>query len=291
MRAAAHPLLLPLLVDTAAEDSRPRYADRMPHVQSHGTAIGYDAHGTGAALVFAHGMGGNALSWWQQVPFFTRQGFRTIAFDHRGFHRSACAPDAFHPARFRDDLAAILDAEGIARAALVCQSMGGWTGLPMAVHAPERVSALVLCGTPGGLDTERVREARSRLATRVSDEGVRGNAALAPDYPEREPAMAFLYDAIGALNPGLAPSALGSFGDASARIAEEQLAGYRVPTLVIAGEYDQLFAPEVLHDVAARIPGAERIDFPGVGHSTYFESAERFNAVVLEFLRKHAADG
>ncbi len=260
----------------------------MSQVTSHGTPIHYDTHGDGPPIVFAHGMGGNSLSWWQQAPFFVAQGFRTIAFDHRGFHRSLCAPGEFHPARFRADLAAILDAEGIERSALVCQSMGGWTGLPTAVHTPDRVSALVLCGTPGGLDTEKVRDARARIAGRVAGEGVRGNAALAPDYPQREPAMAFLYDAIGALNPGLDPSALASFGEPSARIEESQLEGYRVPTLVIAGERDQLFPPEVLHDVAARIPGAERVDFAGVGHSTYFESAERFNAVVLEFLRKHA---
>jgi pimeloyl-ACP methyl ester carboxylesterase len=262
----------------------------MSHVESHGTQIHYDSHGAGPAVVFAHGMGGNSLSWWQQVPFFAAQGWRTIAFDHRGFHRSRCAPDAFHPGRFRDDLAAILDAEGIERAALVCQSMGGWTGLPTAVHTPERVSALVLCGTPGGLDTEKVREARSRLTSRVSSEGVRGNAALAPDYPEREPAMAFLYDSIGALNPGLEPSALASFGAESARVEERELEGYRVPTLVLAGARDQLFPLEVLRDVAARIPGAELVEFPGIGHSTYFESAERFNTLVLEFLRKHAGD-
>ena len=261
----------------------------MSQITSHGTEIHYDSHGEGPALVFAHGMGGNALSWWQQVPYFVARGFRTIAFDHRGFHRSRCTPEEFRPARFRADLAAILGAERIERAALICQSMGGWTGLPTAVHTPDRVSALVLCGTPGGLATEKVREAQARMARRVADEGVRGNAALAPDYPQREPAMAFLYDAIGALNPGLDPSALAAFGEPSARVEESQLEGYRVPTLVIAGERDQLFAPEVLHDVAARIPNAELVDFAGVGHSTYFESAERFNAVVLEFLRKHAA--
>ena len=260
----------------------------MPHVTSHGTAIYYETHGDGPAIAFAHGMGGNALSWWQQVPFFVEQGYQAIAFDHRGFYRSACAPGEFHPGRFPDDLLAILDAEHIERAALVCQSMGGWTGLPSAIGTPGRVSALALCGTPGGLDTEKTREARARLGSRVRPGRVEGNLALAPDFPRHQPGLAFLYDRLSALNPGLEPQALASFGDEAARVREAQLEDYRVPTLVISGSEDQLFAPEVLHDVAARIPGAELVDFPGVGHSTYFEAAESFNTVVLEFLRKHA---
>jgi pimeloyl-ACP methyl ester carboxylesterase len=259
----------------------------MPSVRSQSCEIYYETRGEGPAVVFAHGMGGNRMSWWQQVPYFERQGYRVITFDHRGFGRSACAAAEFHPARFPADLCAILDREQIGRAALVCQSMGGWTGLPMAVQTAERVGALALCGTPGGLATEKVAEARSRLASTLADQGVRGNAALAPDYPEREPAMALLYDQINSLNPGLDLEALATFADPAAQVLPEALAGYSVPTLVLSGDRDQLFPPDVLHDVAARIPGAELVSFPGIGHSTYFEDAGRFNEVVGVFLEKH----
>jgi pimeloyl-ACP methyl ester carboxylesterase len=121
----------------------------------------------------------------------------------------------------------------------------------------------------------------------VADQGVRGNAALAPDYPEREPAMALLYDQINSLNPGLELEALATFADPAAQVLPEALAGYSVPTLVLSGDRDQLFPPDVLHDVAARIPGAELVSFPGIGHSTYFEDAGRFNEVVGVFLEKH----
>ena len=259
----------------------------MPTVRSQGCEIYYETRGEGPAVVFAHGMGGNRMSWWQQVPHFERQGYRVITFDHRGFGRSSCGSAEFHPARFPADLRALLDAEEIDRAALVCQSMGGWTGLPTAVQTPERVAALALCGTPGGLATEKVAEARSRLASVVADQGIRGNAALAPDYPEREPAMALLYDQINSLNPGLELEALASFADPAAQVLPEALSSYSVPTLVISGDRDQLFPPDVLHDVAARVPGAELVSFPGVGHSTYFEDADRFNEVVGVFLEKH----
>ena len=44
--------------------------------------------GAGPALVFAHGLGGNQLSWWQQVAYFAPR-FTYITFAHRGFAPSS----------------------------------------------------------------------------------------------------------------------------------------------------------------------------------------------------------
>ena len=119
----------------------------MPTIEREGAALYYETHGSGPAVVFVHGSGGSALSWWQQIPHFAKR-HRVVAFDHRGFGRSTCRTRSLDPRHFADDLAAILDAAGVARAALVCQSMGGWTGLPFALAHPERTAALVLAGRP-----------------------------------------------------------------------------------------------------------------------------------------------
>jgi len=259
----------------------------MPEVESGAARIHYEVSGQGPALVLAHGAGGNCLSWWQQVPFFAQQ-YTVVTFEHRCFGRSQCPQESFHPRHFVTDLLAVLDAEGIERAALVCQSLGGWTGLPTALQHPERVRCLVLAGTPGGLFTPKVREAAAPVAAGAGREGIRGNLALAPDYPRRRPDMAHLYDAISALNTGFEPGLLRSLIDADSRIEPGQLEGYAVPTLILSGECDQIFPPEALREVAGQIPGAELVSFPGIGHSTYFEDPEGFNARVLEFVSRHA---
>ena len=56
----------------------------MPFLSVNDIRLYYEVHGDGPAIVFAHGAGGNHLSWWQQVPFFQAH-YRCVIFDHRAF--------------------------------------------------------------------------------------------------------------------------------------------------------------------------------------------------------------
>jgi 3-oxoadipate enol-lactonase len=95
----------------------------MPKIQVNGIDLYYEVHGDGPAIVFAHGAGGNHLSWWQQVPVFTRQ-YCCITFDHRGFGQSSDNPNGPGSQAFVEDLKQLLDHLKIERASPVAQSMG-----------------------------------------------------------------------------------------------------------------------------------------------------------------------
>ncbi|MBX3023575.1 alpha/beta fold hydrolase [bacterium] len=259
----------------------------MPHVERPSAAIYYEVCGNGPPLVFAHGAGGNTLVWWQQVPYFAGR-HRVVTFDHRGFGRSRCARGHEQARHFADDLAAVLDAAGIERCALVCQSMGGWTGLQLALAHPRRVAALVLSGTPAGIATPgvvaalRAIAAASAAAELAAPAWNQPHVALAADLFARDPTRAFLYEQLAALNPAdaLARSALHEVMTDPAH-----LVGWRIPTLLIGGSEDRLFSPAVLREVAAAIPGATFEEIPVAGHSPYFETPERFNALVGGFVQ------
>ena len=100
--------------------------------------------------------------------------------------------------------------------------------------------------------------------------------------------MAYLYSQVTGLNTHLDRSALGALFAAEARIDPAALAGFTTPTLVLAGAHDLLFPVEIMRHVTELIPGARIVEFPGSGHSTYFEEPEAFNREVGDFIAKHA---
>jgi len=116
-----------------------------------GCEIYYELTGEGPALVFAHGLGGNHLSWWQQVPAFCDR-YSCITLAHRGFAPSSPIQGGPDPNDYGDDLAALLDHLGFAETRIVAQSMGGWTATGFALKAPARVKALVMACTTGVFD-------------------------------------------------------------------------------------------------------------------------------------------
>ena len=258
----------------------------MATVQSGSATIYYEVQGTGPALLFAHGRGGNAASWWQQVPHFS-QRFRVIVFDHRTFGRSRGGGEAFTQLQLAADIVAILDAEGIENAALVGQSMGGWSCLGAALGHPRRVSCLVMTSTPGGLLSQEMEGKMSEVRSRPdpTDKPLSWRA-LAPEFPRRRPDMAALYDQIRAFNTEFDVSNMGTLLHADNGIRPVQLEGYDIPTLFVIGGRDQSFPPEVLRMAAAMVPGAEVEEMPDSGHSPYWEEPERYNETVEGFLDK-----
>lgn len=254
----------------------------MPYVSVPDCSLYYEEEGDGPAIVFAHGMGGNHLSWWQQVPVFAEQ-YRCVVFDHRGFGLSAEAPGGAGPASFRDDLLALMDHLSMERAALVAQSMGGWSCLGVALCAPERVAALVMADTVGGVRNDVIDAARKPGRVRVEREGL-ASLALSPRLAERRPDLAFLYEEIGALNPERGDDYRERFG--RLRVEPGELAGLTPPSLWVVGGEDPLTPPAAIREGQRLAPGSQYWEIAETGHSVYFERADEFNDRVRAFLQE-----
>ena len=255
----------------------------MPFADAQHCKIFYESLGEGPAVALAHGRGGNAASWFQQVPAFLSAGYQVITFDHRCFGRSYCPPEYFDRGLFASDLAAVLDAAGVQKAAVVCQSMGGWTGLRLAVEQPERVAALVLSNTPGGVSTPGADAAIAEARKAFAEHGI-ASSAVAPDFPAREPSLAYLYRHIGSLNVQLTDDL---HSTTSAATEAGELSGLDLPVLCITSDNDTIFPPAAIKEIAGLIPGAAFKQLPAAGHSPYFETPGAFNEAVLDFFAQH----
>lgn len=254
--------------------------------------IAYEEAGEGPPIVFAHGLGGCLLSWWQQVAHFAPRR-RCIAISHRGFWPSTAPEGGPDPAAYAGDLAALVDALGLGEISLVCQSMGGWTGVEYALARPGRVKTLVLAATTGTLDHAKMREPeRGRLAAWSRDSAAERAALLGRNiHPAagatmaaRDPALHLLYRQIDEMSAGLDKEALRARIHAMRTRAPEELAAARTRVLFLAGSRDILVPPFAARAMAAVIPGARAAVIEGAGHSAYFEAAAAFNALVEAFL-------
>jgi 3-oxoadipate enol-lactonase len=257
-----------------------------------GCRLYYEVTGAGPAIVFAHGLGGNHLSWWQQVPHFAER-YTCVTFAHRGFAPSSEIPGGPDPGDYADDLAALIDHLSLDQVFLVAQSMGGWASLEYALAKPERVRALVLASTAGAiarratllrdppaLDAWIARAAAARAD--MQRDGV--HPAAGARMAREQPALHFLYRAIDAIaGAKFDKEALRARMIALQTRSPDDLARLAVPTLFITGGEDVVFPPLLAPALAALMPHARVEPVTAAGHSVYFERAEIFNQLVEEF--------
>jgi 3-oxoadipate enol-lactonase len=255
-------------------------------------SVYYEVMGEGPAIVFAHGLGGNQLSWWQQLAHFSAR-HTCVAFAHRGFTPSSAVPGATAPDAYADDLAALIDELKLPDVRLVAQSMGGWTCLEYALRHPAKVKALVMACTSGAIDPAAVpgfgiaefetwAKRAGELNAAMESRGVL--AAGGERLAREQPALAMLYRQINQLNADDFRTAVRLRIRALRIQPSSLLANLPVPVLFLNGEEDSVFPSPAGPGLAKCAPKGRHVSVPKAGHSVYFERAPEFNRIVEEFI-------
>lgn len=248
----------------------------MPHLQVPGARLYYQSYGSGPALVFSHGGGENGLRWWRQVPFFAER-YQVITFDHRGHGQSPCDPGCLTVAGIGTDIAAILDHAGVARAALVGESMGGVAAMLFACAYPERAAALVLSSSTGGIATPGMGENLRRLS-RLTHGDIRG---LQP------PELQFLHRQLNAL--GAVPDGNDILAQLSRiKVDPAPVQQAEIPIQILSGDEDDILPTALARELLRILPQAEFHKLHGVGHLLLLESPAVANRLITEFLARVA---
>ncbi len=253
--------------------------------------IHYEVTGTGPAIVFAHGLGGNHLSWFQQVAHFAPR-YSCVTFAHRGFAPSSTIAGGPDPKDYAADLAALIAHLELDDVRVVAQSMGGWTAIEYALTQPRELKALVLAGTTGTINPQQIGEPeRSRLGPWLQSEFSKMPGLFArgihPAAGERmaheQPAQHLLYRHIDDQNASLDKGTLGGKLMAARTRPPQDLKKINCPVLFISGDEDIVIPPFAADALARVTPGARVAHIEDAGHSAYFERPERFNQIVAGF--------
>jgi len=182
------------------------------------------------------------------------------------------------PALAREVLAA-----APARFALAGFSFGGYVAQEILRQAPQRVSRLALLDTGYRPDTpERAAERRSaqRMASFGGEFlGITGPLMRTFIAPARLGDQA-LVGTIEAMTRRVG-RAVFLRQNAMPRVdGEAVLRALRVPTLVLAGEFDVRTPPALAREMAALIPGAELVSVPDAGHQVVLEQTPAVMAAI-----------
>lgn len=263
-------------------------------VHVNGADFHYDLAGPASRppLVLLHAGICDRRMWDDQLPALAAH-YRVLRYDLRGFGQTGPAVGPYSHAA---DLAGVLDALGLERAALIGCSKGGSTALDFALLHPERVSALVLvCSSPSGYRPDPPVPEPPQVPALVAafDAGDLARCAelevqIWVDGPTRAPGQvpAALRDKVRVMDLlALQHEVAGSGQEQKAAPpAAGRLAEVRAATLVIIGDLDAPISLSSGAALAAGIPAAQRVVIEGTAHLPNLEQPALFNQVVLDFL-------
>jgi pimeloyl-ACP methyl ester carboxylesterase len=265
-----------------------------PVVLRHPNGMATLAWGDGpVSVVMLHGIGGGKSAWPAQGEALAQAGYRAVAWDMPGYGDSAMI-DPYDFDGLADALRPLLQAERDTgrRVVLLGHSMGGMVAQQAYATTPALIDGMVLSGTSPAFGKGDGQWQRDFVAARTAPldagrsmaEMAQGlvRTMVAPDADAQ--AVAFATAVMAAVPAATYRAALGALVRFNQRDALTRIA---VPVLALAGEHDGNAAPEVMARMAQRIPGAEYVCLPDVGHLACMERPAPFNDAVLDFLRRH----
>lgn len=231
----------------------------------------------GPPLVLIHGWALSLDYWDAVVPqLATRRGL--LRYDRRGF---GATQGPYDPTLACDDLIALLDAAGIARACLVGMSQGARVAIHTAIRAPQRVSGLVLDGAPWFEAETEVPLAEYRRL--LEKEGLASLHAAILANPLMQLATADLQ------RQKLLRRCVRSYRGADlkggwAQVPSPDLDAITQPTLVLNGSDDSAQRREAGERLCEAIAGARHVDISGAAHLAALDQPREWVDAVLEFI-------
>lgn len=288
MTTARRLFFLVVVAAMALVAARAQSVVREAYAELPGVRLFYrDTGGKGTPVVFVHAATGSSLVWEHQLQAFTAAGYRVVAYDRRGFGRSAIAPAGPQPGTAAEDLLGLVNHLGVDRFHLVGTAAGGGVSLDFALSFPDRLRSVVVANALGGVQDADYLQMGQRLRPPQFGALPPDVRELGPSYRAANPEGVRRWLELHDLSwPG---GSRPKDQTTRNRITFALLETLKVPTLLLTGDADLYAPPAVLRLFAARIRGAESVIVPEAGHSAYWEQPDSFNRTVLDFLRKHEA--
>ncbi|MCT8125703.1 3-oxoadipate enol-lactonase [Alishewanella sp. BS5-314] len=236
------------------------------------------------ALLLSNSLGTRWQMWQPQLAALTKH-FYLISYDSRGHGESDKPAGPYSLTRLGQDALCVLGALGIKKAHFCGISMGGLTGLWLAVYAPERFLKIVVANTAAKIGTKEGWQSR---AAAVREQGL---AELAKSAPQRWFTPGFIRKhaaLVEQLTDTLAEQDKEGYAACCDALAEADLRAdlsrIQLPLLVIAGSADPVTTVADAEAIVQACPSASLVSLKA-SHISNLEQPAAFNRALSQFLR------
>ena len=258
----------------------------MPMIDVNDTTLYYERTGNGPAILFVHGMCGDADVWADQALRFSDR-YTCVRYDRRGHSRSARGEADLSDALHADDAAALIETMELASCLVVSSSGGAAISVDVALRHGHLLRGAVFSEPPlFSLDAAAARDAMRDLGPLVERVKASGDthrfvdeffSLLCPGlWSILDESRKDRYRANGGIG-------LADLQSPSLDIAPADLAASAVPTLVIAGDRSHPSLQAIARVLAGSLPDARFVELANCGHVTYAEQPEDFADAVATF--------
>lgn len=267
----------------------------MPKVQANGITLNYDQQGSGEPLILIPYLSADHACYAFQVAEYAKH-FTCISVDLRGSGESDKPDGELSTELYADDIAALMQELGIARAHITGLSLGAAIGMWLAAKHPDKVKSLSLHSGWPKTDpyVKAVIEDWQVAAKAIGSVPEMMIKTMFP-WCFTPQLYATRYDYIQSLaefvrsRPPL--SVDGYIKQADAVIAhdvESRLAEITAPTQVTFGRHDQITSLRFAEPLTSSIRNSELVVFEEASHAAIYECVEEFNQKTLDFLQRHS---
>jgi 3-oxoadipate enol-lactonase len=258
----------------------------MATIDINGTTIHYERAGGGPAMLFVHGMCGDAEVWADQARRFSDR-FTCVRYDRRGHTRSAWGDAPISDALHADDAAALIDALGLAPCLLVGSSGGAAIAVEVALRHGHLLRGAVFSEPPlFCIDAGVRRTFVGEIVPRVEQAIAAGGPPAAVDtfFSLVCPGLwAALDDTRKDRYRANAAIGLADLASPSLDVGPAELSAVTVPALVLAGSVSHPAFRPIARLLTAALPDARFVEIEGSGHVTYAERPDDFAEAVSVF--------
>lgn len=252
------------------------------------TAISYSVSGQGPWLILSNSLATDRSMWAPQLPAL-EQIFSVVCYDTRGHGKSAVSETDFGFDALAADVVAIMETLAIDKARFVGLSMGGMTGLALALNHPERIETVVCCDARADAPDpyKAMWDANIALSEESGMEAV-ADATLPRWFSETYRSDPANSDQLKKVRAMVAETSVDGYGKAARCLQSldllRSLGDISVPVRFITGEFDPAAPVGVMQDMADRVSGSRLDVIPGAAHLSNIENPDAFLASITAAL-------